>query len=105
MSTTPQEQMKAAAEQMAHTLADEGRLVEAGWVSFKASVMPPDAPDLQVEGMRVGFYAGCAHLFSSIMVILDPSGAERERDLNRMGQIHAELEAFKESFEPKGPPQ
>lgn len=93
--------MRAAAEQMSHTLADEGRLVEAGWVSFKAAVMPPDAPELQVEGMRVGFYAGCSHLFSAIMIILNPSGAERERDLNRMGQIHAELEAFKESFEPK----
>ena len=80
-------------------LADQGKLIEAGWVSMQLAMVPPDAPDVQVAEMRKAFMAGAQHLFSSIMAILDPGDDEpSEADLRRMDLISDELNAFYEEM-------
>jgi hypothetical protein len=88
-------------ELLSRRLADEGKLIEAGWLSLRATTMRHDAPPLRLEEMRMAFMAGAQHLFSSIMTILDPGIEETDGDLRRMDLIHAELEAFGKELELK----
>lgn len=76
-------------------LTDEGLLIAAGWKGFELGVVPLAAPTLQRQEMRLAFFAGAQHLFSSIMGILDPGDEEpTAKDLARMDQIAAELKRF-----------
>ena len=34
---------------MSKTLADEGKLIEAGWFSLQAAIMPADPPPVQIR--------------------------------------------------------
>ena len=79
-------------------LTDQGKIIEAGWVSYLRFVMPASASAVQIEETRRGFYAGAQHLFGSIMTVLDPGAEPTENDLKRFDYIHAELEAFVASF-------
>jgi hypothetical protein len=81
-------------EQLSRRLADDGRLIEAGWVALRIQAIPHDAPAVQLQEMRMVFMAGAQHLFASIMSILDPGLEETEADLSRMDLIHKELAAF-----------
>ena len=92
---TKQELLEAVSKQ----LADDGRLIEAGWFSLRALWMPDDAPDFQIDEMRMAFMAGAQHLFSSIMTILEPGEDPTGADLTRMDLIHKELTAFREELE------
>lgn len=82
-------------------LADNGKLIEAGWVGLRLAAIPLDAPAVQLDEMRSAFFAGAQHLFASIMTILEPDAEPTDADLRRMDLIHAELEAFIQSFELK----
>ena len=73
---------------------DQGKLIEAGWVGYKLGVLPPDAPDIQISECRLAFFAGCQHLFGSIMSMLDPGEEPTESDLNRMTLIERELTEY-----------
>ena len=75
-------------------LVDEGKLVEAGWASYKLLVIPEDAQQVQVDESRFAFFAGAQHLFASILGMLEPDAEPTDADLARMGQIHTELERF-----------
>jgi hypothetical protein len=76
-------------------LADEGRIIEGGFQAMRIAVIPPNAPQAQVDEMRLAYMAGAQHLFSSILGILDPSGGEpTERDMVRMTLISNELDVF-----------
>jgi hypothetical protein len=79
-------------------LADEGRLIEAGWVSLQASAIPADAPPVQLKEMRMAFMAGAQHLFHSIVGILDADEEPTDADMRRMDLINAELTAFYEEM-------
>jgi len=79
-------------------LTDQGKIVEAGWVSYLRLVVPRNASAVQVEETRRSFFAGAQHLFGSIMTMLDVGAEPTEADLGRMDQIHAELQAFAKSF-------
>lgn len=85
-------------EQLSKRLADDGKLIEAGWMGLRASVIPPDAPAIQLQEMRMAFLAGAQHLFSSIMSILDPGTNPTKADLRRMDLIDRELNAFAEEL-------
>lgn len=78
-----------------------GRLIEAGFVSLRAMAIDPAAPASQVEEMRNAFFAGAAHLLSSILSILDPGTEPTAADLERMSHIQAELDRFIADFEAK----
>ena len=79
-------------------LTDQGRIIEAGWASYRHLVIPASASATQIEETRRGFYAGAQHLFGSIMTVLEPGAEPTEKDLKRFDYIHAELHAFVESF-------
>jgi hypothetical protein len=83
---------------LTNLLTDQGRIIEAGWVSYLRLVIPASASATQIEETRRGFYAGAQHLFGSIMSILEPGAEPTENDLKRFDYIHAELEAFGQSF-------
>jgi hypothetical protein len=89
--------MKPTQEQidyMTKKLADQGKLIEAGWVTLRFMTIPDDAPEVQVTEMRRAYFAGCQHLFASIMSIFEPGEEPTEKDLKRMDLISAELDAF-----------
>jgi hypothetical protein len=75
-------------------LADDGRLIEAGWVAMRLLTLPADTGPAQLHDMRMAFMAGAQHLFGSIMTILDPGTEETPADMRRMDLIDAELAAF-----------
>jgi hypothetical protein len=94
-----QKEIQEAARILANQMASKGRLIEAGWVSLRHLVIPKDAPDIQVNEMRIAYMAGAQHLFSSIMQVLSPDELPTDEDLRRMELIHKELEAFRKELE------
>jgi hypothetical protein len=94
-------------EQLSKRLADDGKLIEAGWVSLRLNGIALNAPAIQLDEMRMAFMAGAQHLFASIMTILEPGAMETEADLRRVDLIHQELESYRAELElrvgrPKG---
>ena len=90
---------RAFLERLSRELANEGKLIEAGWVGFRLAVIPPDAPAIQLEECKMAFFAGSLHLFSSMMTIMDPEAEPTDADLKKMSLIHEELERFGQQFE------
>jgi len=88
------EEVQRLATELSKKLADEGRLIEAGWLSYRAMVIHPNAPQVQIDECRFAFMAGAQHLFGSIMSILSPGPDETESDLSKMNLIDKELNAF-----------
>jgi hypothetical protein len=86
-------------ERLTKDLADEGRLIEAGWVSLRLACVPLNAPKTQLDEMRNAFMAGAQHLFASMLGMLDPGVEETPDDMRRMELIHNELEAFRAELE------
>lgn len=79
-------------------LMDEGRIIEAGWVALKMMAVNADAPDTQIREMRKAFFIGAQHLFSSLMMGLDPGGGVTKDDLKRFNSIDLELRQFLEEI-------
>lgn len=88
-------EIERRAIEVSKQLATEGKLIEAGWAGYRYLVLSPTAPQLQIDECRTAFMAGAQHLFSSLMVILDPKGDEpTDADLNKMDLIDKELKTF-----------
>jgi hypothetical protein len=87
------------AQKLTKELINKGQLIQAGWVGFRYSAIPENAPDFQVEDMRNAFFAGSQHLFASIVTILDPGDEPTENDTKVLDSIHSELMAFFKEFE------
>lgn len=85
-------------------LTDEGKIIEAGWLSLKALWIAPDAPQEQIDQLRMAFFAGAQHLFGSIMSFLDAGEEPTERDLRRMDMVDKELRAFLADFQNRALP-
>lgn len=85
-------------ERLSRQLADEGKLVEAGWIGLRLAAMPDNAPAVQLEAMRMAFFAGAQHLFSALISALDEGDEVTEADMRRMDLINAELQAFAAAF-------
>ena len=79
-------------ERLMQQLADEGKLIEAGWVGLRLAAGLANAPPDQLREMRLAFLGGAQHVFSSIMNVLDPGAEPSDADLKRMDLIAAELE-------------
>ena len=90
----PRPEVEAMADALSKRFADEGRLIEAGWVALRVMAIPPDASEVQLREMRMAYMAGAQHLFASIMGVLDPDGEPTEDDMRRMELISDELDAF-----------
>lgn len=85
-------------EYLTKGLADEGRLMEAGWISLQLVAMAPDATMDEVWAMRMSFMAGAAHLFSSIVTMLGPGGQIGLDDCQRLDMVANELKIFSEDL-------
>ena len=73
-------------------LADQGKLVEAGWVVLRTHF--ERVPGINLDQLRYAYMAGAQHLFASIMTILEEGEEPTEKDLERVDLIHMELEAW-----------
>lgn len=85
-------------ERLSRELVDKGKLIEAGWVGLRLATIPLDASATQLEEMRNAFFAGAAHLFSSIMTIVEPDAEPTAADMARMSRIQDELDSFIQVF-------
>ena len=85
-------------EEITKKLADSGLIVEAGWVGFVQACKLNDAPPVQLNEMRLAFFAGAMHLFSSILNFLEPGHEATDKDLSRMDAVNDELKRFHKEF-------
>lgn len=88
---------RAFLKRLSRELTDQGKLIEAGWISLRLAANPSASPE-QLREMRMAFFAGAQHLFVSIMTILDPGDEATQKDLDRLDLINAELQAFLKDF-------
>lgn len=89
---------KEAVDAICKAAADQGKLLEAGWLALRMTAIHQDAPPNQLAEMRMAYFAGAQHLFSSIMGSLDPDADPTEADLHRMDLIDQELKAWIEDY-------
>jgi len=68
--------------------------VRDAWNSYRASVMPANAPPVQIQECRRAFYAGMECLMVAIMGGLDPGSDATEGDLDYVAALHQELLNF-----------
>lgn len=92
---------RAYLERLSREFTDQGKLIEAGWIGLRIAAMDPRAPADQIREMRMAFFAGAQHLYSSIMTIMDPGEEPTDSDLERVAKIDAELKSFIADFEMK----
>jgi len=90
---------RAHLQRLSRELADQGKLIEAGWVGYRLAVMSPDAPPIQLEECKLAFFAGSHHLFASMMTIMDPGAEPTDADLKKMEMINEEMQKFGREFE------
>lgn len=86
-------------ERLTKKLADDGRLLEAGWVSLRLAAISLSAPAIQLQEMRLAYMSGAQHLFASMMGMLDPGPDETPADMRRMELIQIELNDFTKELE------
>jgi hypothetical protein len=79
-------------------LIEEGKLIEAGFVSLKMIALDKNASPAQISDMRTAFFAGAHHVFSSIMTTLDEGAEPTAADLKHVEMIHKELDKFVKQF-------
>jgi hypothetical protein len=96
---------RAFLERLSRELADKGKLIEAGFVGMRLACDLDNAPADQLAEMRMAFFGGAQHLYSSIMTILEPGAEPTDKDLARMELIHNELQEFIKDFEARLPPK
>ena len=94
-------ELRGVVDEVTKKLVDEGKIIESGWVLLKMQVIPENAPQVQLDEMRMAFFAGAQHLFGSIMSALDEDKEPTEADLERMSKISDELDQFLTQFKLK----
>jgi hypothetical protein len=85
--------------ELSRRLTDEGKLIEAGWIGLRLAAVDPGASEDQIREMRMSFFAGAQHLFSSMMSVMDADAEPTEKDMQRISLIDAELREFIADFE------
>lgn len=85
---------RAYLERLTRELADEGKLIESGWIGLRLAAIPMDAPAIELEEMHKAYMAGAQHLWSSIMTMLDPGAEPTDADMRKMDLIADELDTY-----------
>jgi len=67
------------------------------WDSYQ-TLLPKDAPAVQIQETRRAFYAGAQALFSNVMTILEPGAEPTDNDLIFMDALVRELAQFTEDL-------
>ena len=87
--TTETEKLAAA---ITMKLAREGKILEGGWRAFELICVAENMPDVQRSDLRIAYYAGCQHLWASMMGIMDPGEEPTDADMRKMDLINREIE-------------
>jgi hypothetical protein len=88
-------ELRAVVAELTKRLVDEGKIVEAGWVTLRLQAISKDATETQLDHMRTAFFAGAQHVFKSICSILEQDEKATEADLRgHLLNIQAELGDF-----------
>lgn len=95
------EEIEKLVEAASKEFADRGLLIAAGWAGFRLICIPPDAPQIQLDEMKMAFFGGAQHLFTSIMTIMDEDHEPTDDDMRKMSLIDTELEEFLVEFKKK----
>lgn len=85
-------------DRVTEALIADGLVIEAGFAGLRLMAIPKDAPQIQVDEMRMAFFAGAQHILSSVMSALDEGAEPTEADMKRMDNVNAELERFTTAF-------
>ncbi len=72
----------------------EVKRLETEWLSYRAEVIPNDAPPVQLAECQRAFYGGALSLFKVVMTMLDPGAEPTEADLQKMTELQNELMAY-----------
>lgn len=91
-----QEITREQLDALSKKLADEGKIIAAGFVGMRMALIPLNAPQAQVDDMERAYLSGAQHLWSSMMSIMDPDAEPTEADMRRMDLIDKELRAAAE---------
>lgn len=97
-----QHKFRKTVDDVTKALVDQGKLIEAGFVSYMHTCFGADyltkISSAKISEMRQAFFGGSQHLFGSIMSFLDAGEEPTDKDLDRMGQVHEELDRFIKEF-------
>lgn len=102
MSASQAERQRYA-KAIADNWADKGKVMAGGWAAYRYLFLK-DVPEDQQEQLRRAFFLGAEHLFSTVMLCLDPENEPTDRDMARLAALHQELEAFKLELASHHPP-
>jgi predicted transcriptional regulator len=83
-----------AALELTRTLANEGKLIEAGFAAYVA-VNKIGIDDPALPALRDAYMSAAEHLWSSIMATLDAGDDPTSADMRRMDAIQAEIDAWR----------
>lgn len=92
------EKIRTAADAIAKDMADQGRLIEGGWLSMSHMAYPDGMVPMQEQQLRQAFFCGAQHLYGTMMSIMDEDKEPTDQDMKRMALIDAELESFLHEF-------
>ena len=90
--------VRATIEKITKEWADKGKLLEGGWQAYMITSGLAHASDIQKREMRIAWFLGAQHLFSSILLVMDEDREPTEDDMRRMSLVGDELEAFGRSM-------
>lgn len=81
------------ASKVARALADQGKLVEAGWTLLRVSMFSDRTED-EIARLRDAYFIGAQHVFSSMIGMLSDEDEVTEADMRRMDSLQVELNNF-----------
>jgi hypothetical protein len=89
--------VREVAERLVKHLADEGKLIEAGWQTYRLLCLKLPPHETR-DDLHEAYLVGAEHVFASIIGMLDPGTGETEADLSRMDALHTELEPIRKTL-------
>lgn len=87
------------AQTIARRLADEGKLIEAGWQLYRLMAIPDVRVISELDRYKDVWDAASQHLFSCIFDIMESGEEETPNDMRRMDNIQAEVDAINRRME------
>ena len=75
---------------------DNGKLIETGFDALQALAIAKDAPQIQIDEMRLAFMAGAQHLWAAMLDFLEAGDDATPTDINRMQSIQDELDRWEQ---------
>jgi hypothetical protein len=87
-------------EELTRIVADKGRLMGVGYMTFAAMFVDENTPAKTRRRMEVAFLMGAQHVWASIMNMLDEGAEPTDADLRRMDMLGREMDIVTEHLLP-----